>query len=382
MKTKYFSALIGLMLLLSVQIVAADPVLQISSTTTPGTISPGNDGYIEVIINNVGTDTAGSLSLRLADIDSPIIPLTPSYLDDLGSLEGGSTESAIFRFSVPASASSGFYTAQFMVRYCTGSVCKDHVEYSLITVQSPTKLELTSVSPEQLQIGQNNEVGLTIKNTGESSLNNIFVSWEASDNNLLPFASDNEFYLPSLAGGQATSIPFDIYVDRDTEAGVYPVELIIEYNDASGADLSMNTSVGLKVAGDINFIISQDDPDELFYGMPGIATFTIYNIGTASAEFLSVIGESSYGTDTVYVGSIDSDDEESVDIRQDLSGASGPYDMKLTINYKDSFGNVQTFEENVSTRASTVSGGFTNIIVVVVVLFGVYWFWWRKRKKK
>lgn len=381
MKIKYFSALIGLILLISAPIVLADPVLQISSETTPAVVSPGNDGYIEVTIYNSGLDTADSLTLRLANIDSPIVPLTPSYLDNLGSVEGSSSESAIFRFNVPSDTSSGFYTAQFLIRYCDGSVCRDHVEYSLITVQSPTRLEVKSVTPENLEIGKNNEVGLLIKNTGDSALNNIFVSWESSNEHILPFASDNEYYLPSLAGGVSTEIPFNIFVDRDTEAGVYPVTIEINYNDASGTDVSLDTSVGLKIAGDIDFIISQDEPDELFYGVPGIATFTIANIGSASAEFLSVIAEGPYGTDTVYIGSVDSDDEESVDIRQDLSGASGPYDITLTINYKDTFGEEQSVEETVRVGASAASGGFTNTIIIVVVLFGVYWFWWRKRKK-
>jgi len=381
-KTGYLFAIISLAMLLSVQAVAADAVLQISSSTTPTTVSPGNDGYIEVSIANSGTSTASALSLRLADMDSPIIPLTPSYVDNLGSLEAGSSESAIFRFHVPPETNSGYYTAQFMIRYCNGSVCKDHVEYSLITVQSPTRLEITSVSPEQLEIGQNNNIEISMTNTGDSELNNIFVSWNAADDSLVPYSSDNEYYLPSLGGGSSTKIPFNIYVDRDTDAGVYPVTLTVEYNDASGTDLSMNTSLGLKIAGDIDFLINQDDADELFYGMPGKASFTISNIGSSSAEFLTVTAESVYGKDVVYVGSVDSDDEESFEVSQDLSGASGPYDITLQMNYKDSFGNVHTYNETVKVSASRIDGGMTNIIIVGVVLFGVYWFWWRKRKKK
>jgi len=382
MKIKYFSALIGLMLLLSAPMVLADPILQISSESTPNIVSPGNDGYLEITINNIGVDIANGLSLRLAGIDSPLIPLTPSYVNNLGSLEGGSSETAIFRFTVPPETSSGFYTAQFLIAYCDSSICRDHVEYSLITVQSPTRLEIKSVTPDNLEIGMNNEVGLLIKNTGDSALNNIFVSWESENEDILPFASDNEYYLPSLDGGVSTTIPFDIFVDKDIEAGVYPVMIDINYNDASGTEVSLNTSVGLKIAGDIDFIISQDEADELFYGAPGIATFTLSNIGSASAEFLSVTAESPYGMDTVYVGSVDSDDEESVDIRQDLSGASRPYDITLTINYKDSFGEEQTLEETVRVGATASGGGLTNMIIIVVVLFAVYWFWWRKRKKK
>jgi len=382
MKLNYLFAVIGLFVLLGAQAAFAESVLQIDSATTPSMISPGNDGYIEIMISNTGLSTVNSITLSLANLDSPLKAVTGSYVDSLGSLESGKSKSVIFRFSVPSNTSSGYYTAQFSIRHCDGSVCKESVEYALITVQSPTRIGIESVKPEELGIGENTPIIIKVKNTGDSAINSAFISWESSNSKILPYASDNEYYLPTISGGATVDVPFDIFVDKATEAGVYPIQLSIEYNDASGTKMSTITSIGLKISGYADFIVKESQSDNLLYGNKGNAVISITNVGSASAEFVAVKGKSSYGEDIAYIGALDSDDEDTAEIAQDLRGATQPYDMAVNITYKDSFGKEKFYESTVKITPSSAPMGITNIIILVVILGAGYWAWKKYIKKK
>ena len=153
---------IPIFVLLLFPLAYAEANLQISSATTPTYIQPGNSGVIELTITNIGTATASSIKASLVNIDSPIQAKTPMYLEDLGSLEAGKSTSLVFRFTVPSGTSSGYYTVQFKIRYCDGSTCKDYIQYALITVQSPTALEISSIQPNELNIGTNNDINYNI----------------------------------------------------------------------------------------------------------------------------------------------------------------------------------------------------------------------------
>ena len=381
MKLNYLFATIGMMVLLGAQAAFADSVLQIDSATTPSIIAPGNDGYIEITISNTGLTTVNSITFSLANIDSPLKAVTSSYVDSLGSLEAGKSKSVIFRFTVPSNTSSGYYTAQFSIRSCDGSTCKESVEYALITVQSPTRIGIESVDPEQLGIGENTPMTIKIKNTGNSAINNVFVSWESTDSKLLPYASDNEYYIPTISGGATVDVPFDIFVDRSAEAGVYPIQLKIEYNDASGTKMSTITSIGLKISGYADFIVKEGQSN-LIYGTKGNAMISIANKGSASAEFVTVKGKSAYGEDIAYIGTLDSDDEDTANIAQDLRGATQPYDMSVNITYKDSFGNEKFYESTVRITPSSAPMGLANIAIIIAIIGLAYWAWKKYIKKK
>jgi hypothetical protein len=109
---------------------------------------------------------------------------------------------------------------------------------------------------------------------------------------------------------------------------------------------------------------------------------SITNVGSASAEFVAVKGKSSYGEDIAYIGTLDSDDEDTAEIAQDLRGATQPYDMAVNITYKDSFGKEKFYESTVRITPTSAPMGITNIIILVVILGAGYWAWKKYIKKK
>lgn len=359
----------------------AEASLQITSSTNPVIVQPGNDGYIDIIISNVGNAPASSLTLSLVSIDNPIIAKTPFYLESLGSVEPGKSSSVVFRFNVPTSASSGYYTAQFKIKYCDGSVCKDYVQYSLITVQSPAAVKIVGVEPNELTIGTNNTINFIVENIGDSPISNVFVKWESTESTILPFGSDNEIYIPSIGNKQRKSIPAEIFVDQKTESGIYPLTITLRYTDSSGLPQITTSTTGVVVKGITDFVIRPDN-EKLYYGAPGEITIYIANKGTESAEFLTAKLVSDYGSEEYYIGSLKADDEESVTFKQDLTKVSSPYETNLILSYRDKFNNERTFEKKITVNAIFTPANYTGLIIILVLIAGIsYWYWNKKRKK-
>lgn len=353
----------------------ADVQLQITSATTPSSIVPGNDGYVELSISNVGTVTADSLKVEVVGIDSPL-KATSTSLESLGSLGIGESKSFILRFTVPSSAPSGFYVIRLKVSSCGNSICTDRIENALITVQTPSSLKVESVTPNELKIGQNTTVNVLLENIG-GNLNNIILRWN-STKDILPYGSDNEEFIPYINKGQEYGVPLNIFVSQGVGSGVYPLDIELTYNDASGKIQTTRTSIGLVVSGSIDFVINLDTSN-LAYNSAGIVDISIANRGTASANFLTVKASSKYGENEFYIGELEADDEDNVKLTQNLAGVFRPYNLDLLITYKDKFNNEYSENKTVEVQPKPASFPISIVVIVLIAAGGIYW--WKKRKK-
>ncbi len=133
------------------------------------------------------------------------------------------------------------------------------------------------------------------------------------------------------------------------------------------------------MTGDVDFVISLDETN-LAYGSTGYVDIDIANRGTAAANFLSVMASSPYGENEFYIGELEADDEDAIELTQNLGGAYGPYDLDLTLTYKDNFNNEHVVERIVRVTPSPPSFLIVGTVVLVIVVAGV-WYWWKKKKK-
>ena len=355
----------------------AETQLQITSSTTPASIVPGNDGFVEITISNVGTSIAESVKAKVLSIDSPIRSTSTTIIESLGSIGIGESKSTVFKFSVPSNTPSGFYVMQIRISSCSGSVCKDNIQNAVITVQSPSSLKIESINPNELIIGENTIVNVVLKNVGGGDLNNIFLKWSSTNSDILPFGSDNEEFVSEIKTGEQTPVPLNIFVSQGVESDIYPIDIELSYDDASGSTQSMNTTVGMVVSGTVDFILNADTTN-LPAGGSGILDVIISNRGTAGANFLTVKASSPHGDKEFYIGELEADDEDTVEIPQ--SGVIGAYDIDLTLTYKDKFNNEFSVEKTLQVNPAPAQFPIIAIIVIVIIAAGA-WYWWKKKKK-
>lgn len=355
---------------------ALEPSLQVTTTLTPSTIVPGNDGYVQLTITNVGTAYANKVVVKLISLDSPLVARTYFSTYGLGGLGIGKSVSTLFRFSVPSDTASGFYTAQFSTETYDGSVCRKTTQHVIITVQAPSSLEIISVNPNSFKIGEKTTLNFTLINTGDIAINNVIISWENPA--IFPLGSSDRIFIQTIDAKQTLKVPVQAVVDPSTTSGVYSFSIIIEYTDQTGTKQTVNSTVGITVAGEYSFLVGIEKTENLYSGEKGEITISITNKGTGTAEFLTV--KSIFGLEVVkeiYIGDLESDDYDTASFDLDLKNIKpGKYSLNINITYKDSynqkFSEEKVIEFNITQRPLEIPLT-VKIILILFILAVVYW---------
>ena len=385
----YFKTLISFLIIF----ITISPIhainLDIKTEITPSTVSPGNDGFIKFTISNLGSATT-DITIGSITLDSPLV--LGNYTKSISSVDVGKTTSFIVKFSVPSSATSGFYTTQIKLTACE-TTCKDYIQSAIITVQSPSILEIISVRPVSLNPGENSTLRFVLSNRGESDVSNIVFSWNDPTNTIIPLGSDNRKFISFIKGNAQQEIPIDVVVSPNAESGLYPLTIRISYTEKTGVQQNSTSTTGLFVKGDYNLILSLESQDPIAQGTSGSVTVRLANAGTSDAEFLVIKilpSELIASSSVVYVGKLSSDDYDTQRFQITTNAAKGVYPLKLQIDYKDPYGQsyseIQSVDVAVSSKDEVRSGpGYLLYIIVffiIVVIFLALDFRRRRRKKK
>ena len=388
MKTKIL--FLPIILFTFVTIATAETSLQVSSSVTPSILTPGNDGYIQLVITNIGTSYIDKVKIRLDSLDSPLIPITSFTTSGFGGLAAGKSISTIFKFSVPSDTPSGFYVAKFTVSACDSSnICKDTDVYAPITVKTTSALQLTSITPDSVKVGEKINLTFNLENSG-SDITNINLIW--SNPAITPLGMSNRIYIPSMKANEVRQIPVETIVQPDITPGVYPFTILITYTDKTGTQQTLNTTVGITITSKFNFVVTLDSQDILYPGTTGSAVISIANAGKQEARFLTVEApESQVFTQIipgkVYVGNLKSDDYDSERFTFKVAPVTpGIYPFKVRLEYQDLYGNNynETYEVNlrVSSVAVNKKGLSTSTILLLVVIAAIIIYIIYKKVKK
>lgn len=254
---------------------AAEPIIQANFSVYPSPIAPGNDGYIQLTLKNTGTAIANQLKISRVSSDAPI-RISGDWVSELGGLGIGDTSTTVFKFSVLNTASPGLYSVKFQIDYCQDSVCKTISPSTIIAVQSPSTIQLLSINPNSLKPGERANITFTIANMGNIQINNLIFFWTAS-NYILPIGSVNRIVIPSLAPNSLYEIQTEVAVSPNAVPGIYPVNIIFQYVDKSGANQTISSTAGIEISGETDFEVSVQE-------VSGTSvTFNIANIGVNPA---------------------------------------------------------------------------------------------------
>jgi len=255
MKKKIFLTALVLTFLTTFESVhSAEPIIQTTFLIYPSAIYPGNDGYIQLTLKNTGTATANQVKISRVSSDAPI-KISSDWVSEVGGLSIGDTAVAVFKFSVLSTASPGLYSVKFQIDYCQDSLCRTITPNAIINIQSPPTVQLLSISPSSLKPGERTNITFTIANTGNLQINNLLFVWSAS-NYILPVGYDNRAVISSLPPNSIYQITREVAVSSSATPGIYPLNLIFQYTDKSGANQTIISTAGIEISGETDFEVS------------------------------------------------------------------------------------------------------------------------------
>jgi uncharacterized repeat protein (TIGR01451 family) len=230
--------------------------------------------------------------------------------------------------------------------------------------------------------GKSVNLSFDIVNVGEGSAKYLKISLGQSD----VFStqdSGGEMVIQSLDPYASQNIKFPIIIDPDASVGINSIPVVLAYQDEARINnYTQNISIGLTVTGEADFVASVDSGTNYYYGVVGLAEITISNKGSGPAEFVTVKASSDHGSKEFYIGSLDVDDSETIDLLQDLRGVSGKYPITLEISYRDKFQNSYSVTKVVDAMPTTAPTDYTTIIIIAVVVIVGIWYYRRKKRKK
>jgi hypothetical protein len=398
---KLVPLVILMFLLLNEKAMAAEPLIQATLSVYPTTISPGNDGYIQLMLRNTGTLPSNRIRISSVSWDRMIIPYG-TWVGDVGALGVGDSSISLYKFSVSNNASSGLYTVTFNIEYCQDSYCKTISPNAIITVQSPSVVEVNSIKPTSLKLGEKANITFTITNKGNSQINNVVFTWSSSGNVILPVGSDNRIIIPTIYADSFYEIPVEVSVSPNAAPGLYSLSISIQYQDKSGINQSINSVAGIEIGGETDFDVSVQESTST------LTTLAITNIGTTTAystvvripqqENFRVVGSSSSVLGNLNAGDYTLVSFQILPTRNFTQGTSRK--LLVEISYTDAVGIRRVVEKDVEiglflnttfTRARTtqfqapLSNGLLYIIIgmagiVCVILFLKARKWMRRKK--
>ena len=333
--------------------VLAQSDLQVTFNSNPSIVAPGTNGYLMVNLRAIG-DTASNIEITATSVDSNTILTQGNWDVTVGSIQGGSSYSVPYEFSVASTAKYGLYQITFNVYYSGGLTIH---QTAIIQVQQPSFIDLSAVSPASVNIGQDTTVLFNFTNTG-NTIYHVLFTWSDPNNLILPVGTDNRVTIPVLTAGNTTSVPVKLMASPSLSPGVYPLTITLKFFDDAGANQTVTSTIGMEVAGATTFEVVASQSSS------GTTSLTIVNTGanTANSVIVTIPQQTGYqvvGTRTASLGNLDAGGYSLASFQVSSSSQNGsmPFQFNRTGNNPPSGGN-QNFNRSMYQNRS--GGMYTN----------------------
>ncbi len=358
--------------------VAVNVSLTISWQLSSSVIRPNGDAVIYLTVNNPGLDLTGVV---LTATPGPSLQLTSGNKIELGDVPATTIQQSSISVKAIENAKSTVSYVYLEARYYYGNSEYKRTFYIPIVIRRDPILEITNVKfNDTAEPGKTLLVSFDINNRGDVSARDLSVKLNNTDLFITP-ESSGETIVNEIKASEYTNLEFLITINPDSSIGIETIPVTLSYYDDTKANnYTYVKYIGLKISGNADFVITVNSYNNFYYGRTGDVVIYIANRGSASADYISVEAESDFGSKEFYIGSLDPDDTETIELPQDLTKASGKYPVFLTLDYRDKFGNSYSFEKSVGVEPTNAPIDLSTFVIVAVVLIAVYWLYRRKKK--
>jgi hypothetical protein len=279
---------------------------------------------------------------------------------DIGHMFAGETWTAPFEVHISDNAPPTNYTLTFeLFKTSSDSAVQGDVVLSKdisILVDGVPKFTLDSDS--QLRTGETKQFALSLGNVGGGVARHVTVSMNATSP--LTVLKSSSVYVGDMTGKSSNKIVYELYVDSAASPKAYTIPVEIKYTDRDGVTQTVGKTVGVKVQGSPQVMVSLDSSEDLKGGLTGKVTLSAANKGFIEAKFLSLsVSDTEQYTVTsknnVYIGNLASDDFQSEDFEIRVKdGVQGKIPLKVAVTYTEENNN-QVHSEDAQITVNVMS---------------------------
>jgi hypothetical protein len=384
--------------------------------------SAGQDATITVVVQNSGTNvmkytnlgtitpndiptTAKQLTVGLSSGTAPIVIKTDPQ--NVGDLVSPGLVTAQFSAKITADATLGQYELPLSVQYQYQSSVyqpgSDTLQYTYtnvtdtipltVMIKPEVKIDVLEAVPENLNVGTEGYINLTIRNAGYEDGTKATVTVLRNGQSAIT-PTDNYVYIGDFPRNGTITCQYKVAVSNDAQQQTYPIDIEVTYTNREGDTItSAIDTVGIPVGGKIAFAVTSP-PATISPGETKVIELEYENTGTgtaynAQARLTAVPPFTSADTNT-FLGDMQPGQRVTAryTITADPKAAAQTYNLDNEVRYRDSLDNSQisdTFEAQVQVVPAPSSAGLVQVLAVVavaVVLLGGGYFLLRMGKKR
>lgn len=367
-------------ILLIASVAEAAPSLSTAWSLSSQTLKPNSEAVLSITFTNSGLTDITNVFVEIKA--GPYLNLVSDATTELGAIASTSSQqsSVILKASKDAVSADSFVMLDITYYSSTSEYSK--TVYVPVQIRRYPILQIDNVDYDKtVEPGKSVVLSFDISNVGDGSAKYLKISLGQSDVFSIS-GSGGEVFIDSLDPYEAQNLEFSILIDPDASVGINSVPVALSYQDEARINnYSQTINIGLTVTGDADFVVSTDSGTNFYYGAVGIAEIIISNKGSGPAEFVTVKATSDYGSKEFYIGSLDVDDSETIDLPQNLRGVSSKYPITLEISYRDKFQNSYSVTKTVEAMPTSAPADYTVVIVIIIAAGVGFWYYRKKRKK-
>ena len=370
----------------------ASDVQIILSNYTPQPVTPSNIFNIEFKVKNLVNEQLTDLIFDLSSNNYFSVDTDKIKFSNLGPFE---EKTLIYSVEVKDSATTGFKKIDLDYEVNDD---EETTSFNIQVKSIETTLIVTSVEsiPNKIQPGQEAQVKINVKNQANFLLKDITLKLDLTSNTLpfAPIKSVTEQRIDSLSESQETQFTFDIISLPSAKPDIYKIPIKITYYDQFNQFYTKDDVIALIVSStpslDINI-----DKSELIESKKETLSINLVNRGLSNIKLLNIeiLNSNQFNllsSKNIYIGNLDSDDSETIDLDL-IPIKKNTITIPLLVTYKDTNNQDYSIQENIEARVYSVNeakqiglikpNGFLRVMAFLVIIVFIYIIY-RRRKRK
>lgn len=376
----------------------------------PDPVDPGEIAELRFSIKNDGASTAKTTEFKIESEYPLLLATGEEEIKSVGDVpvydaqEIDTGEATLkYKLIVDPNGAEGEYEVTLFYRTEGGVsrgnwIALDPFDVEVGGKASSVVIEETKTVPERVAPGETAEVGMKIRNNGNTYIEDMTITLSLQNTTeIAPIKTSNEVIIRNIKGGESTQANFSLIVAPDAAVKVYKIPVTLKYTDQRNNQYEKNTYVSLVVDAEPEYVLNIEESDVYEEGVAGNIVVSLSNIGVANINYATLTLEEAeeyivLSSNTVYLGNLESDDYETAQFKIYAKEYVEDLPLKFRLVYKDAFNKNYDEEITLTTKMFTSweakryglsenGMGFTTVLILLGAgMLG--WYMWKQHKKK
>jgi hypothetical protein len=354
----------------------------------PYPVQPGEYFTIWVKIQNIGNEEADAATCMIMPSYPFLLRETETGYYNYGRLGGWEEFVLDIDLRVDENAVEGNNTLEI---WCTSDPADQVWFVHKIDIKVQTRYPTLNImsaetTPSPIPPGEKATLDIVLENFADSSMKDVSIKLDFNSMPITPLGGVTEKKLRRINSNETGKISFDLIAMPDSKGGVFKVPFNLSFTDELGKMYNETGIITINIASPPD-IYATIDSTTIFGGNSiGTASIKITNKGLTDLKYFDVkILESDdydlLSPDRVYVGDVDSDDSETIDVKLKTAGMKKEIPILMNVSFRDVTN--KHYEQDLNVTLNILSGReytgktsgwlsfliFVIIVVAAIVLF-------------